>query len=117
MKLYIDDIRDPPDDTWTVARTSQDAIYILRNVYATQVGLYPTSPGDDYIEVISFDHDLGGDDTTMPVMQWLQEHGLWPDRLIVHSANPVGRKNLLTIAWVDGPDDLDLPQKWEVAGR
>ena len=31
MRLYVDDLRDPPDDTWTVARSSAEALAILRS--------------------------------------------------------------------------------------
>nr|WP_322590817.1 cyclic-phosphate processing receiver domain-containing protein [Gordonia otitidis] len=30
MRLFVDDLRDPPDDRWTVARTSDEALAILR---------------------------------------------------------------------------------------
>mgnify|MGYP000555942061 CR=1 FL=1 len=55
MKLYIDDLRNPPDNTWTVARTSAAAIKTLAE--------QPRLP-----ETISFDHDLGGDDTAVGVV-------------------------------------------------
>ncbi len=47
---------------------------------------------------ISLDHDLGGDDTAMPVARMIEEgayRGELP-RIIwhIHSANPVGRMNL-----------------------
>lgn len=45
---------------------------------------------------ISFDHDLGGDDTTRPVALWLAEHDAWPPVVRVHTANPVGRD------WLEG---------------
>lgn len=50
------------------------------------------------IEVISLDHDLGGDDTAMPVARMIEE-GAYRKELPrikwqIHSANPVGRMNL-----------------------
>ncbi|GAA4395229.1 cyclic-phosphate processing receiver domain-containing protein [Tsukamurella soli] len=76
MKLFVDDLRDPPDASWTVARTSAEAIRLL--------------DGDEPVETLSLDHDLGGDDTTRPLVLWLCETGAWPAVVYVHSANPVG---------------------------
>lgn len=51
----------------------------------------------------SFDHDLGGDDTTMEFLKWYanvhsDENTVIPS-FVVHSANPVGAKNI--IAFMD----------------
>ncbi|WOC12186.1 hypothetical protein MP11Mi_12680 [Gordonia sp. MP11Mi] len=82
MKLFVDDLRDPPDTTWTVVRTSAEALEILRS------GVLVTD--------LSLDHDLGGDDTSRPVVLYLAEYGGWPAIVRVHSANPVG------IEWLTG---------------
>lgn len=46
-------------------------------------------------DVILFDHDLGGDDTTRPVVEYLCElayNGMpYPAKMYVHTANTVGR--------------------------
>jgi hypothetical protein len=49
---------------------------------------------DSFYE-ISFDHDLGGDDTTRPVMLWIIESNFWPEVVAVHSANRVGKDWLI----------------------
>lgn len=85
MKIWVDDIRTPPDDTWVWSKTSKNAIMHLR--YAK--GAYP-------IDVMSLDHDLGGDDTTRPVVLWCCENDFWPVETVVHSANPVG------VEWLEG---------------
>lgn len=43
MKLFVDDIRNPPDDSWTLARTVTEAIRAIARY--------------DF-EVISLDHDI-----------------------------------------------------------
>lgn len=102
-KLYIDDLRNPPDRSWVV----------VRSVAAAQ----------EYIEAygfpsfISFDHDLGmkgkilpsglwvGEEEEQPTgydfAKWLCEKDMdepWMSRLKfsyqVHSANPVGAANI-----------------------
>lgn len=81
MRLWIDDLRNPPDGWWW-AKTSADAI-----------GAIECLP----VQEVSFDHDLGGDDTAMSVARLIEERahdGVRPPTWHIHSANPVGRKNL-----------------------
>lgn len=83
MKLWIDDVRAPPDSSWTWAKDSTDALALL------QANL-------DSMEAISFDHDLGGEDTSRAVAAFLEEHAFYKGKLPIgtriHSANPVGRE-------------------------
>lgn len=80
MKLWIDDKRPAPPG-WEWAKTSNEAISLLS--------------GAPYTE-ISFDHDLGGDDTTRDVVMWLcHNDGHWPQKSYVHTMNSVGREWLL----------------------
>lgn len=88
MTLYIDDIRDPKGDFDHIARSSKDAIAIMSV--------------DGCPDFISFDHDLGGEDTAMKVVKWMVEidmdnRGKFIPQgfdFFVHSANPVGAANL-----------------------
>lgn len=80
MRLWVDDLREPPEG-WYWAKTSEHAIEIL-------------ILGRHNVTEMSLDHDLGGDDTTRPIVLWLCENrpdGPWPET-VVHSANPVGRQ-------------------------
>ncbi|WP_321931887.1 cyclic-phosphate processing receiver domain-containing protein [Paraburkholderia guartelaensis] len=87
-RLFIDDLRNPGSPDWVIARSSYAAINILETQGCP-------------VE-ISFDHDLGGDDTTMPVVRRLIDLDLDSDgqyipadfHFIVHSANPVGAENI-----------------------
>ena len=82
MKLWIDDLRHPPEG-WDWAKTSAEAVGMIALSY---------SGFNEGYRVISFDHDLGGDDTSRRVMTWLSENmQYWPDIIKVHSMNPVGR--------------------------
>ncbi|MHA4848749.1 cyclic-phosphate processing receiver domain-containing protein [Rhodococcus sp. MSC1_016] len=83
MRLWVDDLRTPPDG-WEWAKTSAAAIARL-------------DAGG--VEQLSLDHDLGGDDTTRPVVLWMCEHEVWPREIRVHSANPVG------VEWLTGMID------------
>jgi hypothetical protein len=85
-KLFIDDLRTldyvtTSHDGWLVARSSAEAIELV------QLHGPPS--------YISFDHDLGGDDTAMVFMKWLaQNHFDNVPGYSVHSSNPVGRLNI-----------------------
>ncbi|SOE64732.1 hypothetical protein SAMN05446935_2517 [Burkholderia sp. YR290] len=87
-RLFIDDIRDPVVPDWVIARTSSEAITALE------------ARGCPF--EISFDHDLGGDDTAMVVAKKLISMdldaggGFIPADFVysVHSANPVGKSNI-----------------------
>jgi len=79
ISLWIDDERPAPHG-WRHARSSAEAIAILTR--------------EDVIAV-SFDHDLGEDDSGYRVVCWLEERAhnghRVPTVLDIHSANPIGR--------------------------
>lgn len=83
VRLWVDDLRPAPEG-WKWAKTSADAIEML---------------DDKYVVELSLDHDLGGDDTTRPIVLWMCETRIWPDIIRVHSANPVG------VEWLVGMID------------
>ena len=85
MRLYIDDVRDVPEG-YDLARNSTAAIELMK---------YRLSVGTPYTHV-SFDHDLGDDDTTRRVVMWMIEYEHPPISWNVHSANPVGKE------WLEG---------------
>lgn len=85
MKLFIDDIRNPPSTDYVVVRSTNEAIsYIIANGWPS---------------FISFDHDLGGEDTSMIFLRRLVNE-VWTNQTVpmytVHSANPVGSKNIVS---------------------
>lgn len=85
-KLWVDDIRPAQDASWVVAINSFIAINIL-------IGCKVTGTP---VEIMSLDHDLGGDDTSRRIVLWMCETGFWPVEVRVHSANPVG------VEWLEG---------------
>ena len=93
MKLYLDDVRDLPDESFDLARSYDEAVN-----YVKQHGIPP---------FISFDHDLGVDEnenllpTGYDFAKWLVSSDMdgtisIPDNFSfkVHSQNPVGAKNI-----------------------
>ncbi len=85
INVWIDDLRTPPE-SWVWCKTSGQAISFLK--VCVNFGLP--------VQCVSFDHDLGGDDTTRPVILWMCENDWWPADARAHTANPVGRE------WIEG---------------
>ena len=85
MKIFLDDIREPPDDSWFVCRTYRECEKYILYYHET-------------IEEISFDHDLGEDKTGYDVAKLFEHHCFHKHfpcpKWIIHSANPVGRANI-----------------------
>ncbi|MFF2014105.1 cyclic-phosphate processing receiver domain-containing protein [Streptomyces sp. NPDC058195] len=85
--LGIDDLRLLPGAT-RIARTSSEGIQLLEE------------HRDSFIDELWLDHDLGGDDTIMPVVT-LMEEAAFNGRpfqigvVFVHSANPVGAETVV----------------------
>ena len=107
-KLFLDDTRNPPDFTWDVVRSFPQFVAYI-NLHGVP-------------DVISFDHDLGDEhynvweDTPQVIIhsdkeieyhygkfaektgydcaKWLIENKHLPHTCIVHSMNPVGKKNI-----------------------
>ena len=82
-KLFIDDERHPSDENYEIVRSSAEAIAwtILNGIP----------------ERISFDHDLGGEDTSRVFINWLTDQLIegrlsFPEnfKFSVHSQNPIG---------------------------
>lgn len=120
MKLWVDDVRDAPDESWTVVRKVQPAISLLAKF-----------PMDE----ISLDHDIENrpdDETFLPIAYYIGEKyytsrkmetqfagsefvGLMEGRLstypkiTIHSINPVGAKNMFDILKSYGIDSKIEP--------
>ena len=89
-KLFIDDERFPKTNDWTIVRSSQEAIECVME--------------SGFPSHIAFDHDLGGNDTSMKFITWLVDYMLdnelyFPYEFTwsVHSQNPVGAENIRQI--------------------
>jgi hypothetical protein len=84
IKLFLDDIHNPPDSSWTLARTAKEAISILSS--------------NNVIE-LSLDHDLNDGDDGIAVAKFLEEQAYYDKlnpilKINLHTDNPVGRNNM-----------------------
>jgi hypothetical protein len=115
VKVYLDDQREPPDDSWVLVGTPSEAIALLRT---------------GRVEAISLDHDLGLLDSEYEasgydVLLWIEQQAVNPespelqaalrilarDRAIdQHTSNSAARRRMqLAIAAIERRFD-ELPQ-------
>ncbi|MGW5422173.1 cyclic-phosphate processing receiver domain-containing protein [Streptomyces sp. NPDC003943] len=85
--LGIDDLRSLPRAT-RVARTSREGVQLLEE------------HRNSFIDELWLDHDLGGDDTIMPVVTLMEETAFngrpfQIGAVFVHSANPIGAETIV----------------------
>lgn len=85
--LYVDDIRIPK--VWkedvvkvTIARTYDETIELLKNYK---------------YDIIDLDHDLGEEKTGYDVAKFIVEEQINIPTVYVHTANPVGRMNIIDL--------------------
>lgn len=89
--MFLDDLREPSyvnDESLNIIRDSNAAINFVSNFGCPSF--------------ISFDHDLGGDDTAMIFVKWLVNQDMDNNYKIipkdfkfqVHSQNPIGKQNI-----------------------
>lgn len=91
IRLWLDDVRDPVRFGrigWTWAKTYDEAVALLTEHRVIEASL---------------DHDLSIDDTLgtpkgaktgYDLVCWMEQHGIWPERVTVHSMNPSGAQRM-----------------------
>ncbi len=79
MYLYLDDIRTPSQPDLHVVRTYKECIHMIKN---------------NKVEFLSLDHDLGGKKTGYDVAKFLVQERIEIPHINIHSANPVGKRNI-----------------------
>jgi len=87
IKVFLDDVRDPPDLGYIHVTTPRECAAILAG-------------GE--VDVLSLDHDLGLEDskTGYSVLEWIEreiyDSGLVPPKLIIiHTDNPPARQRMI----------------------
>jgi len=86
MKLWIDDVRLPPDDSWELYASNFNDARVMLVEFRTQ------------ITHVSFDHDLGERLTGYDIAKFI-EYGAYlgvmpPFTWTIHSDNPAGAKKI-----------------------
>jgi hypothetical protein len=127
--LWLDDVRSPPDERWTVAKTAEEArkILLAGPVEAASLdhdlGICPRcTPGQvhegaNIVVIASLDPICGNGcrcachETGYDLAVWMAETGRWPKyKPASHSANPVGKQRILAVVerYWRAPESLTL---------
>lgn len=102
-KLFLDDVRNPPDSTWDVVR-SYDAFvdYIEKNGVPDMIS-FDHDLADEHYATVSWqceplvdviDYTTFKEKTGYECAKWLIARGTLPKEYTVHSLNPVGAQNI-----------------------
>lgn len=90
MKIWLDDMRTPPDSGWKWFKTANDVMDWFRLNHDVHE-----------VEILSLDNDLGEDQVEgYKILDWLEEKKffvpdfIFPHKIQVHSANPVARRRM-----------------------
>lgn len=88
LKIFLDDVRFPVDDTLVICRSYDELVLITAFLTPKRV------------EFVSFDHDLGQTKSGLDCAKWLvqqdMDYSIFADdfTFYVHSQNPVGAENI-----------------------
>ena len=92
-KLWVDDERPAPDETWDVAKSAEQAREMIdETVYDT----------------VSLDYVLVGWDSGFDVLLHIEKTGRWPQTLNSHSGSSTGRYQIWSYAKENGPDTMEV---------
>ena len=97
MKIFVDDIREPPSADWIICRNSESALELIGCIASD-------TDGNFLLKEISLDHDLGGENTTRCIVNFFCEYRFWPKQIYVHTANFLGRD------WLEGTINRYAPE-------
>lgn len=92
MKLWVDDERKPPDDTWVEARTANAAIRLIARNDFDEISLDHDDGHDSFEGVAYF---IGEKYREYPMSHPAQN--MHVPEIRIHSANPIGRDKLIAI--------------------
>lgn len=104
-KLFLDDIRQPPDNTWAVVKNYAEFVSwietygcptILSMDHDLAFEHYPIENPDDMMAA-RVPYEKYTEKTGYDCAKWLIDHDLLPDTVIVHSYNPVGAENIMML--------------------
>lgn len=100
MNVFLDDTRPKPDG-FVLVKTAAQAIEAVRK---------------HTIHILSLDYDLGyGMPKGIEVVQYMVNHRKYPSHVILHTANPIGRKRMYEMLMEHKPDFLKVtiqPLPW-----
>lgn len=101
MKLFIDDIRTPPDDTWHICRDVSSAIRALDMFYNEVVEINLDHDISHQVVVNGMSRPYPCSETFEAVARYIAKikfaDNLWGPKIHIHTSNYVGAKNMRDI--------------------
>lgn len=84
MKIFVDDVRMAPDETYTTCRDYDDACATI-------------SFFKEYLELVDLDYDLGysSSGNGMDILKYMKENNIKPKNFKIHTGSAVGRGLML----------------------
>ncbi len=93
INVFLDDKRPNPSG-FILVRTADQAIDLLKK---------------ERIKILSLDYNLGTKPFTgHDVVRYMVKHNVYPQKIIIHSANPFGRKRMLDLLKKYKPKSVSL---------
>jgi len=116
MKVYLDDVRPAPFG-WERVYTAAGAIEQLRIGDVEAISLDHDLAEEHYDQAL-FDHvDLYGYEDIRPMLKeptgydvalWMVENDVWPEEIILHTMNPVGRNDMFKLLNNYAPNHVSI---------
>jgi hypothetical protein len=109
MRLFVDDIRDAPDDSWHVCRKVEEAIRIIARTRVEEVSLdhdIENRPSDETYKPVAYflgmavkaQHAEAMTDCMEETLGYEDLHEYqWLPKVTIHSMNPAGAKEMADI--------------------
>lgn len=100
INVFLDDLRPNPPG-YKLARTAEQAVNYLRT---------------GKVDILSLDYDLSTASVTgLDVVRFMVDNRIYPKRIVIHSANPFGRRRMLQLLLSSKPEDVQVsvrPLPW-----
>ncbi len=88
MRLWHDDLRKPPDDSWVWVSSNEEAQTALSDLTVTEISLdHDITEGNYRGDPYGSGHEL---------VCWMIDHKLVPDKITIHSWNRKGTLRMAT---------------------
>lgn len=100
MKLWLDDVRSPPDESWEWVRTNEQAKDWLYNERVVEcsldhdLGLHDVDDPNDWDALMDAGEKTKNSETGLDLVNWMIENNLVPPIVRIHSWNPDGVKSM-----------------------
>jgi hypothetical protein len=120
-KLWYDDCRPPPDDTWVWARTNERAKELLTQYVFDEcsldhdMGLHELTPDEanDWDKIVEIANALQPEveENGVALVKWMIETERVPELVVIHSWNPEGASRMASWLTQAGYDCYIAPFK------